>query len=304
MDLKSLARNWKWTTSANLLLSVAVCASVLANMGLVGKIASMHERLVLVPPMMTKETKIGWNSAEKDYFEGWGLYTASMIGSATPKTASFVADHLKFIMDPAIYPVVKTQLLSLEKDPSYTRTGSVNLFTPTTVTWEAETNSLFVTGNLTSTAYRGKTTTLANVVVSYQMTMEMYAGAPRITFFTSYAGQPRTLKWTQGNPGEVARVQKEKDDKAMQIAPQESEIQKAIEAGEGSISNTADVVHGADQAVDNAVKPLNKPANGVSTGAATGTAAQEVVDPKSKPQPIVVPSAPPQRKPVTNQENL
>lgn len=267
MNLKNFGRNWKATLSANLVLSVALGASVLANLALSSRIASMHERIVLVPPMMTSETVVGWNEASKNFFEGWGLYVASMIGSATPKTAQFVANHLEYVFDKPIYQAVKTQLLSLEKDPSFARTGTVNVFTPKTVTWEASTNRLFVTGQLTSTAYRARVTTLANVPVTYQMSMKMVAGAPKITSFTSYIGGARTLKWEREHPAEARKAQKDSDLKTNQILPEENEVLRAIEAGQGSAQEITEPSETGDTPeVPQSGKPGAKPQSVSATG--------------------------------------
>lgn len=265
MNLKKLGRDWKATLSANLVLSLALGASVMANLALSTKLASTHERIVLVPPMMTNETVVGWNEASKNFFEGWGLYAASMIGSATPKTAGFVANHLEYIFDKSIYQAVKTQLLSIEKDPSFARTGSVNVFTPKTVTWEASTNRLFVSGQLTSTAYRSRVTTLANVPVTYQMSMKMQAGAPKITSFTSYIGSARTLKWEREHPAEAQKLQKEQDTRASQILPQDSEVLRAIESGQGSAQEITEPAEGDTPVVPQGIKAV-KPQSVNATG--------------------------------------
>ncbi|NEX63395.1 TraE/TraK family type IV conjugative transfer system protein [Noviherbaspirillum galbum] len=289
MNLIKLGRNWKATLSANLLLAGALAASVMANLALTTKLATMHERLVLVPPMMTTETVVGWNEASKNFFEGWGLYAASMIGSATPKTAGFVAGHLEYIFDKSIFQAVRTQLLSIEKDPSFARTGSVNVFTPKTVTWEASTNRLFVSGQLTSTAYRARTTTLANVPVTYQMSMRMEAGAPKITTFTSYIGAARTAKWEREHPAEAQKLQRAADEKAAQILPQENEVLKAIESGIGSAQ---EIMEEGDGAATTPASPTGKPAaKPQAIGAPAPRVAPQGPAPVRTPQSTAQPSA-------------
>jgi conjugal transfer pilus assembly protein TraE len=241
---------WDGTIKANVAMAGAIFLLAGAVALQEGRLSAMHERVVLVPPQLTSEAQVGWDEASKDFYEGWGLYAASMIGSVTPKTASFVANHLQFIFDERIYPAVKTQLKSIEKDPVYAAAGAVNVFAPRTVTWEASTKTVFVSGLLTTTAYRAQVKDVANLFVTYQMNMQMKSGLPKITSFTSYVGQARTMAWLKQHPNDTG-ADKEKDDQS-RIIPQESEIQKALES---KTSNAADMMPQDDVQPDAKAKP-------------------------------------------------
>jgi len=249
MNLQSLLRNWKSTLSANVMMAGSIAGLVYICVSQQQKISSTHERIVLIPPMMNKEATVGWNEVSQNYYEGWGVYLAKMLGSATPGTARFTADHIKFLFQHhnELYETVKTQLLSIEKDPAYTSSGSINEFSPKFTAWEASTNTLYVSGYLKTTAYRTNLQTLANVYVTYQITMKMVEGTPDVEWITSYAGQPRTAKYMREHPAEATRIEKEAQAKAGLIIPEESDIQRAIEAGEGSVGPQPNVTADGDQ---------------------------------------------------------
>jgi conjugal transfer pilus assembly protein TraE len=200
--------NWDNTSSV---ASKSMTVNVVLAIGLicaVFKIAQDHERIVLTPPQLSAKAEIAWNSANDEYMKRWGLFVSSMLGSITPGTASFIRDSLEPLFSAAIWPQISTQIMSVNDDPSYTRTGTINVFTPRNIIWEPGTKKVFVEGNLATTAYRNTTVPLGQFPVTYEMTMEVRYGLPVVTHFTSYLGAPRTLRWRQTHTSEVEALEK------------------------------------------------------------------------------------------------
>lgn len=228
---------------------------IISNVGLVGivfslalKIVSEHERIVLVPAVLNERAQVNWSEASGNYMEAWGLFVASMIGSITPQTALSVADAMGYYFDAKLYPSIRTQILSIVDDPNYSKTGTLNVFTPKRVYWEASTEKVFVEGTLMTTAYKNNSTPIAQLSVTYEMIIKQVAGLPKIMRFNSYVGQPRTLKWINGNKHIVEAEEKSKAKLQDSILPQDAQTRlgleeaaaKAAMAGEPTTAKSAD----------------------------------------------------------------
>jgi conjugal transfer pilus assembly protein TraE len=248
--------NWDNTSSV---ASKSMTVNVVLAIGLicaVFKIAQDHERIVLTPPQLSAKAEIAWNSANDEYMKRWGLFVSSMLGSITPGTASFIRDSLEPLFSAAIWPQISTQIMSVNDDPSYTRTGTINVFTPRNIIWEPGTKKVFVEGNLATTAYRNTTVPLGQFPVTYEMTMEVRYGLPVVTHFTSYLGAPRTLRWRQTHTSEVEALEKkERAGRQNTIIPQDSQLQRQAEDAAEAASSASAAAAGASGASASAAAP-------------------------------------------------
>ncbi|RMD68835.1 MAG: sex pilus assembly protein [Gammaproteobacteria bacterium] len=193
MKLKELSATWDRTRIANtfLLVSNLVLASAMAVTGVLGW--TRHERLVLVPPHLQDKAKVAYDAASAEYFKAWGLFVATLIGNITPENVDFVADAVSPLFSSRIYPAVRTQILSLAKDPVFGKAAAVNYFAPRQVVYEPATSRVFVVGDMVVSTFE-KVGEIEHVV--YEMKFSMQAGLPVIEAFDSYPGtQPHTLKW-------------------------------------------------------------------------------------------------------------
>ncbi|AOZ11201.1 TraE/TraK family type IV conjugative transfer system protein [Cupriavidus malaysiensis] len=230
MNFKNLFSTWDNAMGVAKIAMLVAAGSVAVNVLLAVKLVMSHERVTLIPPHLTDKAAVAWKSASGSYKEGIALYVSSMLGSVTPQTALFVADALAYFFDPKIYPSVRTQILSIVDDPNYAKSGTINVFTPQKVFYEASTEKTFVTGVLATTAYRTNATPIGNLGVTYEMIIEIDRGLPRIRRFTSYGGEPHTVKWTQTHKKEAdaaaAKAQKGED---INLLPQDAETKKRLE---------------------------------------------------------------------------
>lgn len=228
MKLNTLFKRWSGTIAISHYLAVSVLLLALAVVGLTIKLITVHERIALIPPNLNERAEVNWKSASANYMEAWGIFIAGSIGSITPQTATTVADAMGYYFDAAIYPAVRTQVLSIVNDPNYTHSGTINVFTPKVTQWEASTEKVFVQGILATTAYKNTSQPIAQIPVTYEMVLKIHAGVPKVMKFDSYVGAPRTLKWREAHRAEL-EAEEAKAAKVGSIIPQDSEIRNAIE---------------------------------------------------------------------------
>lgn len=205
------------------------------------KINTMHERIVIVPPNMTKEAKIAWKSASQNYLNDTALYIASQISSHTPKNVEYIVGAMEGFFHPDIWQTLKPQLLAVRDNPNYFGLSNpISQFTPTGgVIFEPETGKTFVVGELRTSAY-GKQNKIETLGVSravYEMRIATDGGLPKVLEWYVYTGEPLTQEYKARKPGDYAKATAER-----QIAPlpmvTDSEIQR--ESKQNTITMTLD----------------------------------------------------------------
>lgn len=205
------------------------------------KINTMHERIVIVPPNMTKEAKIAWKSASQNYLNDTALYIASQISSHTPKNVEYIVGAMEGFFHPDIWQTLKPQLLAVRDNPNYFGLSNpISQFTPTGgVIFEPETGKTFVVGELRTSAY-GKQNKIETLGVSravYEMRIATDGGLPKVLEWYVYTGEPLTQEYKARKPGDYAKATAER-----QIAPlpmvTDSEIQR--ESRQNTITMTLD----------------------------------------------------------------
>lgn len=196
MNLKDALRSMGRLQS--LTIGMVVSNVILAG-GVAYAIVSMgnqHDRLVLVPPHLTEEAVVAWNSADKEYLKSFGMYVATLVGNIQPRSSAVILDSVSAFMSPAIYSDFRRQAQAIIDDPVFRTSGAVMSFQPSTIQFEPETSRVFVTGSLitkSSGQDRQKT-------VTYEMGIQMHEGRPWVTHFTSYEGSVvRTVSWHINN---------------------------------------------------------------------------------------------------------
>ncbi|MBR8043106.1 sex pilus assembly protein TraE [Burkholderia cenocepacia] len=275
MKLPSFKLSWDTTASTARLAMIACACTSVATLGLTIKIMMDHERVILVPPNMTQQAQVGWESASQNYYKSWGLFIATMIGSITPRTAAFTAQQLEPFFDAPLWPRVATQILSIADDPNYAHNGTLNVFTPRAVFWEPSTAKVYITGLLDTTAYRNSALPVAELTATYEMRFMMRSGVPKVTYFNSYTGEPRTLKWLSNHKGDPA-LKPKPGPQTTSILPQESDIAAQIQS---------------QQAAEIAAEASAASASMAANASASGVAAAPTASNAEKSTPIIGASA-------------
>lgn len=215
MKLPKMSANWSIAALNNrgLLVSNIALAFTVVILGVLA--FNQRERVVLVPPHLDQRVEVSWNAATANYYKGWGMYVATLMGNLTPKNVKFTADVLGPMFTPEVYAPIRSKMLALLDDPNFARANAFNFFTPQQNIYEPELNRVFVTGFLVTSAYNYVTSGSAadTKPVVYEMDFRMQLGLPIITRFDSYEGsQPHTQLWLSKNPNWRETEQKRKEE--------------------------------------------------------------------------------------------
>lgn len=145
--------------------------------------------IVLVPPTLTNEVNITRSKASGEYKEAWGLYLAELLGNVTPANADFLKQAIEPILAPSIYHMVldamNEQINAIKMD------RVAIMFRPQQVLYEADTDKVFVFGELTSQGPNSRPD-VRRRTYEFQISIKNYR--PRLDYIDVYADEPRTLQ--------------------------------------------------------------------------------------------------------------
>lgn len=189
MKLTHLLESWRIVQAENRLHRVVLIGLVITN-GISALAALRTERaVVLVPPNLTKEVEITRNTASSELKESWGLYLAELLGNVTPATSEFIANALAPLLSTEIYRSVmdamSEQISAIKMDRVATS------FKPRQVSYERETDKVFVTGELTTQGPNSKAETRNR---TYEFVLSTRNYRPRLDYIDVYPDEPRTVE--------------------------------------------------------------------------------------------------------------
>lgn len=189
MKLSQLLESWRIVQAENRLHRVVLIGLVISNT--ISALAALRtERaVVLVPPNLTKEVEITRNTASSELKESWGLYLAELLGNVTPATSEFIANALAPLLSTEIYRSVmdamSEQISAIKMDHVATS------FKPRQVSYEKETDKVFVTGELTTQGPNSKAETRNR---TYEFVLSTRNYRPRLDYIDVYPDEPRTVE--------------------------------------------------------------------------------------------------------------
>jgi conjugal transfer pilus assembly protein TraE len=188
-------KNYDSAVASAKLLTAVVAALAVLNIAFAVALVRTRTQIVLVPPNLDKQVRIGYALADDAYYKSWGLYVAEMVGNLTPGNAEFVADSLGRLF--AANDYVKVRSAVLANGQTMAQNGVVSFFKADAVVWEPQTQRIFVTGERRQVSPTGVATSVNTV--TYQMHVRMVAGQPVLDQFSVYEGPAHTLQWEQNN---------------------------------------------------------------------------------------------------------
>jgi conjugal transfer pilus assembly protein TraE len=186
---------WEGAIKANIALSFAVLIlSVFSGYALyMATTANDRERIILMPPVVDKTMMIGWDSANEDYLKSFGLYVATLIGNISQANAKFVADSVSQFISPSVYSEVRKTILSAAESRQFKEAAASTKYTPTGVSYEAETRKVFVVGTM-DMLNAGMNNQTQPIV--YEMEIRIVGGKPSVLKLSSYSdSSAHTQKW-------------------------------------------------------------------------------------------------------------
>jgi conjugal transfer pilus assembly protein TraE len=157
--------------------------------------------IILVPPTLNQEVEVTRTSASSEFKESWGLFLAELLGNTTPANADFLKTAIEPLLAPDIYRSVLDAMTDQIKAIKMDRVAIS--FTPRHVDYEAETNKVFVSGELKSQGPSSKPDIKPR---TYEFIIAIKNYRPRLEFIDVYPDAPRTeerLKALPHQPGEL-----------------------------------------------------------------------------------------------------
>jgi len=102
MDIKKFFSSYSGVLLENRIYRWVLLLLLVSNLVLVALLRS-NQTVVLVPPTLEKEVKVGHKQGDRAYLEAWGLFFATLMGNVTPRNVDFVMANLQRYMAPNIY---------------------------------------------------------------------------------------------------------------------------------------------------------------------------------------------------------
>lgn len=192
MDYKKFASTWLSLQASNQFLkSVCIFLMALNLLSLIGWLKK-DTVVILIPPGLSEKSEIAKNKASEGYKKAWGMYTATLIGNVTPENADFVLELFSGMVTGEIRSIV-TEQITQELDTLKQEKVS-STFEIVRVTYEPETDKVFVTGRNRMTGAGGKSTPTEQ---TFEFKIDVKQYSPSITQMASYEGMPRLLSVLQ-----------------------------------------------------------------------------------------------------------
>ena len=199
MRLSEFLRTWEGLETENR-FSRAIILGLLGVCVITSLAAWRTERsIILVPPTLTQEVEVTRTAASREFKESWGLFLAELLGNTTPANADFLKSAIEPLLAPEIYRTVLDAMTDQIKAIKMDRVAIS--FTPRHVVYEAETNKVFVSGELKSQGPSSKPDIKPR---TYEFIIAIKNYRPRLEFIDVYPDEPRTrerLKSLPPQPG-------------------------------------------------------------------------------------------------------
>lgn len=170
----------KYSSFLNLILACSLLVTLIIS-------GNKEEKIIITPQTLGSDAWVTQSKGSQSYMESWGLYLAQLQGNITPKNIDFIIERLKPIMSPKVYvdmvDDMHIQAQNIKDDRVTIR------FEPETVLYEAETNRVFVTGQMFQKS--GNAPEVKSIrTFEYEIRIRNYA--PIINFTTNYEGSAKT----------------------------------------------------------------------------------------------------------------
>ena len=189
MKLSEFLRTWEGLETENR-FSRAIILGLLGVCVITSLAAWRTERsIILIPPTLTQEVEVTRTAASSEFKESWGLFLAELLGNTTPANADFLKSAIEPLLAPEIYRTVLDAMTDQIKAIKMDRVAIS--FTPRHVVYEAETNKVFVSGELKSQGPSSKPDIKPR---TYEFIIIIKNYRPSLAFIDVYPDDPRTLE--------------------------------------------------------------------------------------------------------------
>lgn len=114
MDIKKFFSTYSGMILENRLYRTVLILLLVSNLILV-VLLQRNQTVVLVPPTLEKEARVGQKQADRAYLEAWGLFFATLMGNVTPRNIDFILLNLQRYMAPDIYQEMSQSMIEQAK---------------------------------------------------------------------------------------------------------------------------------------------------------------------------------------------
>lgn len=200
MKWSFFSTSWEGAIKANVALSLAVgIQSVLLAGSLYLNFVTRNDiNVTLTPAVIEEKLVIGKTTANEAYIKSFGLFIATLLGNITSGNANFIVDMLSLFIDSSAYPQIRTTILSMAETRAFKEAAGATKFNPSSITYEASTRKVFVTGTVTMLTSVGESTTKS---IIYEMELRIVDRNPKVFALQTYPGNvPHTALWLKDHP--------------------------------------------------------------------------------------------------------
>jgi len=175
MDIKKFFSTYTGMLLENRLYRLVLVLLLLINLALV-VLMQRNQTVVLVPPDLRQEARVGLKHADRNYLEAWGLFFATLMGNVTPRNIDFIMESLERYMAPDIYQEMAKSMYDQAKS---IKQGNLTLsFSAQEVAYDESTKRVKVRGQ---TVIRGTYGKPQGMNRTYDMAIEIRNYGPVLT---------------------------------------------------------------------------------------------------------------------------
>lgn len=183
MKLPEYLKTWKGSLSENKYSRYIILTLAITNLVLVMLVTSKNETVVLVPPEITRDSKLSARDASSGYKEAWATHVAMLLGNVTPRTAQYVSEHVGKIMGPSVY---RQMMQGITEQATRISTEQLTIqFSPTTAFYVPERDVVVVSGEYT---IRGMQNSEQRMVRTYEIGVDVNNYVVRVESLEVYEG--------------------------------------------------------------------------------------------------------------------
>lgn len=189
MDFKSFLSTYSGIRQENWYYRVICAVLVISNLFLGVAVLARKEVVVLVPPILKEQVKVGINKADQKYQESWALFFALLLGNITPKNLEFVVNEVQKYMAPAIYDDLMKDIA--EQSKSIEGANISTSFEPRELGYDEKTGHVLIKGQMVLRGAFGKPQSI-NKTYEFGIAIKNYY--PQITYLDAYEKKPRPVE--------------------------------------------------------------------------------------------------------------
>jgi len=184
---------WRGTQAENKFSRMIIMGLISSNIitGLV--LLQSDKTIVMVPPHFKDEIKMTYSKANQEFKTSWGTYFSILMGNISPGNSKFIKKTIEPFLGASIYREAMSAISDQLADIDLERVTLA--FNPRMVSYEKETDKVFITGKLIEKGPSGKPKIH---VRTYEFIISVDNYKPKMMHVDVYRGEARTINSVPG----------------------------------------------------------------------------------------------------------